>query len=215
MCPGSKGSDRTWRQALTAGCSATSGSGNTSVVTSLDMGCMGLDYCFCLRLEALHLAVQGRYDGFNCDDASVFNTKQRVAMLQSGLAMGNDERGASAHEALHRFDNGRLGFDVHRTGRLVENQDRRVFEKGSGDGNALTFAAGEAHAAFAHEGIVTLWQAADERMSISRFSGRDDVNLGGAGPRISNIFADAGGKEDRFLKDDSELVPEISQFIIA
>ena len=42
-----------------------------------------------------------------------------------------------------------LGVAVERAGRLVEDQDRRPFEDGAGDGDALLLAAGELEAALA------------------------------------------------------------------
>ena len=73
-----------------------------------------------------------------------------VAVLQGAGAMGDDEGRPVLHQALHRFDNGFLGPDIDRAGRLVQNENRRVFQERSRQRNALAFAAREAHATLTH-----------------------------------------------------------------
>ena len=58
-----------------------------------------------------------------------------------------------------------LGVAVERRGRLVEQQDRRAFENGAGDGDALLLAAGQLQAALADLGLVAF--AATCRMKPS------------------------------------------------
>ena len=49
-------------------------------------------------------------------------------------------------QALDRRHHQRLGLDVERRGRLVEDQDRRVAQDRAGDGEALLLAFGERRA---------------------------------------------------------------------
>ena len=58
-------------------------------------------------------------------------------------AVGDDERGAAAGEAVEGAADQRLALGVERGGRLVEEQDRRVAQDGAGDREALALAAGE------------------------------------------------------------------------
>ena len=67
--------------------------------------------------------------------------------------------GAAAHQAAERFADRLFGFAVERGGRLVEQQERRVLEKGAGDGDALALAAGKLDAAFADERAHAVRQA--------------------------------------------------------
>ena len=56
--------------------------------------------------------------------------------------MGDDQRGAAASDAVELVLDIPLGVAVERRSGFVEQQDRRAFEDGAGDGDALFFAAG-------------------------------------------------------------------------
>src|SRR5262249_32247445 len=70
--------------------------------------------------------------------------------------MRDDERGAVLRHLLERILDVLLGVTVERGGRLVEQQDRRSFQDGARDGDALLLAAGQFQAALAHLPLV--WQ---------------------------------------------------------
>jgi hypothetical protein len=75
----------------------------------------------------------------------------------------------------HLLDGG-LGAAVERAGRLVEDQDRRVFEQRAGNGDALLLAAGELEAALAHPRLIALGQRDDE--VVDRRAARRRLDLG-------------------------------------
>ena len=106
--------------------------------------------------------------------------------------MGDDERGAAAHEALHRFHDRAFGFQIHRTGGFVQDEHGRILEKGAGNGNALTFAAGQAHAALTDQGLIALRETENEIVRIGGLGGSGDVVCAGAGPGVGDVLGDAG-----------------------
>ncbi len=75
-----------------------------------------------------------------------------------------------------------LGFVVERGGCLVQQQDRRVLEKGTRDGDALALPAGQLGAALAHQRLVTLRQRGDELVGAGQPRRLDDLGLAGTGP---------------------------------
>ena len=88
------------------------------------------------------------------DDAAVVEHDQAVHLRDGGEPVRDGDHGLARHQrAERRLDRG-LDFAVERGGRLVEHQDRRVFEDHARDGDALALAAGQFDAALADMGVV-------------------------------------------------------------
>jgi len=66
----------------------------------------------------------------------------------------DDQRGAVLCHPIERVLDVLFGVTIERRGRLVQEQDRRAFEDGTGDGYALLLAAGKFEPAFADLGLV-------------------------------------------------------------
>ena len=79
-----------------------------------------------------------------------------VGADDGGEPVRDDQRGAVLGNAVERILDVPLGVAVERRGRLVEQQDRRAFQDGARDGDALLLAAGELEAALADLGVVAL-----------------------------------------------------------
>ena len=88
---------------------------------------------------------------------------------------------------------------------------RRVLQKCARQRDALPLAAGEAHTAFADDRLVPLRQRDDEIVRIGGASGILHILLGGGRFRIQDVVRHAGGKQDRVLVDDRELVTQVPQ----
>ncbi|CAO4137227.1 hypothetical protein OFEAOIEE_LOCUS4996 [Methylorubrum extorquens] len=58
-----------------------------------------------------------------------------------------------------------LGLGVECRGRLVEEQDRRLFEESASDADPLALPAREPRAALADDGVVAFWQVAHETVA--------------------------------------------------
>src|SRR5437773_3379345 len=71
----------------------------------------------------------------------VFHPQPDVAVLERADAMSDDKSGATADQALGCLHNSRLGFGVDRTGGLVKDENRGVFQKSARQGHALAFTA--------------------------------------------------------------------------
>ena len=72
--------------------------------------------------------------------------------------MGNDEDGFVPDEAGKRFLNRRFIFNVQTGSCLVQQNDWRVFQEGTGDGNTLPLAAGKLAVVLADVGVPTVGQ---------------------------------------------------------
>ena len=93
---------------------------------------------------------------------------------------------------------------VDRGGRLVEEQDRGILEKGAGDRDPLAFAAGELGPALADHRLVLLGQAHDEIVSVRRFGGGDDLVHVASSRPYRMLFGDGVGEQQRLLLDQAD-----------
>jgi hypothetical protein len=95
-------------------------------------------------------------------------------------AVGDDDGGAVAGDAVEGRLDRFLGPAVERAGRLVEDQDRRVLEQRAGDGDALLLAARQLEPALADHRFIALRQRGDEM--VDRRALRRALDLGLARP---------------------------------
>ena len=73
--------------------------------------------------------------------------------------------------------NDRLGTGVDGGGRLIEDHDRRIGHRSTGDGEQLTLALGQAAAvAGQHECLIAVRQAADEIVRIGKLRRCDTIS---------------------------------------
>ena len=116
-----------------------------------------------------HPALVEHQDAIGADDA--------------GEPVGEDERGAPAHQPVQRVLDRGLALRVHRGERFVQDQDGRVAEQRAGDRDALALAAREPHPALAHHRLVALGQGHDGVVHVGVARGRLELGLARVGAR--------------------------------
>src|SRR5215470_18573653 len=79
-----------------------------------------------------------------------------VAVLQRRQPMRDDKRRASKCKPFHRIDDRGFGFEIDRTRRLVEDENRCILEESARKSDALALSAGKTHAAFTDDVLVAL-----------------------------------------------------------
>ena len=75
------------------------------------------------------------------DDLSGLQDDDFVRASNRAQPMRDDKRGAASHQPFQRFEQRAFCFRVERAGRLIENQNGRILEQCTSDGDALAFAA--------------------------------------------------------------------------
>src|SRR5919107_4414333 len=143
----------------------------------------------------------------------VFNLQPHVAVRQSSQTMGDHEDGAALHEALHRIHYHRLGLRIDGAGRLVEDEDGGIFQKGASKRDTLPLTTRKAEATFPNTSFVSVGQLDDKLVGICGLRGLDDLLFAGVGTGVGDVLSDAGGEENRLLEDDSELVAQVRQLV--
>ncbi len=143
--------------------------------------------------------------GAHLDDALVLQHHDQVGVADGGEAVGDDDGGAALHQPFQRLLDQELGLGVHRRGGLVQHQDRRIFEDGAGDGQALLLPARELDAALADHGVIAFGQLQDELMGVGDLGGLDHLGLAGVGAAEQDVFADGAMEEEHVLQHDGHL----------
>ena len=85
-----------------------------------------------------------------------------VGVANRGQTVGNDKDRTIGHQVVDRLLNDCLRLVIQSGGRLVQNNNRRIFDKGTGNGNTLFLTAGEQNAALADFGIQSFIQRSNK-----------------------------------------------------
>lgn len=77
------------------------------------------------------------------NNAAMLQNDDLISMPNGGEAVGNGDCGAAFSQGRQGNFHGAFGFCVQRTGRFIEQQDRRVAQDRAGERKALLFTARE------------------------------------------------------------------------
>src|SRR5207247_9225269 len=94
--------------------------------------------------------------------AAVLELEAQVADVERCGSVRDHERRAATHKPLHRLEDLRLGSRVYGARRLIEDEDRGVFEECSSERDPLALTAGETYAALSDRRVVAIRQRDDE-----------------------------------------------------
>ena len=146
------------------------------------------------------------------DDATVFEHDQHVGVAHSREAMRDDNSCPVAHQRVEGAAHLRLADGVEMRGCFVEDQGRRVLQKGARDRDPLALPARELHATFPDFGVEALRQARDkfrERRLVERLSDRRLIGIG-AGER--DIGAQRVIEEIGILRHERDAAAQMIEF---
>src|SRR5437867_2853358 len=84
--------------------------------------------------------------------------------------MGDQQRGTPLQEPSNSFLNLVLGGAVNCAGRIIQDENTRIGEQSSCNGQSLALTSGESHASLANHGLVAILKSGDKgiRLSILR-----------------------------------------------
>ena len=113
----------------------------------------------------------------------------------------NGDGGAALHQSLQGLLHQTLALGVEGRGGLVEDEDGRVLEDGTGDADALALTAGEATTTVANHGVVAVLALHDEVVGIGYLSGLDDLFHRGVIYAEGDVVVEGVIEEDGLLVD--------------
>ena len=109
------------------------------------------------------------------------------------------------HDAFQRILDQRFGFAVQAAGGFIQHQNARVLQDDSRQCDALFFAAAQAVAAFADDGVVAVGQVHDEVVDVGSAAGGFDLGLRGVQLGILQVGADGIVEQVGLLRHHADL----------
>src|SRR5258706_10105860 len=129
--------------------------------------------------------------------------------------MGNDECSPALFQALEGFQQMRLSFRVQRARRFIQNQDWRILEESTCDGESLPLAAREGDPSFTDFGLVSLRHRHDKFVSARGTGCSLNLLNGYPWSSICDIFTNAGREQNRLLQHKCDVLAQGLQGEIA
>ena len=128
-----------------------------------------------------------------------------IGRQDRGEPVGDGDHRSSGGEGFERLLDLLFRFGIERRGRFVEQEDRRIFQEGARDGQALLLATGEQTALVADDGLVTLRLGHDEIVRKRGPGGLVHLFPGGVEPAELNVFKNGVVKQKCFLRHEPDL----------
>ncbi len=122
--------------------------------------------------------------------------------------MGDEDGGAALHDLTEAGEDALFGVGIDRGEGVVEDEDARVADDGSGDGGALFLAAGESDSALANHGLEAAGELEDLVSDVGDGGGLFDLLGGGVRGAEGDVVADGVGEEEGLLRDEADVSAE-------
>jgi hypothetical protein len=145
-------------------------------------------------------------------DPSLFDDDDAVGPSHRAEAVGDDEDGTPLGDSGHIVLDDAFRFVVQGAGGFVENENARVGDQRSGNGDMLALAAGERAALLADQGVVAFGQFEDEVVGARQLSRlHDGVHLQ-RGVGQGDVLAHAAVKQRVLLQHHADLSSQPGRF---
>src|SRR3569832_2423044 len=138
------------------------------------------------------------------DDAAVVHYEYLIGIDDGGEAMGDDERGVIGRDIAKLGQYRLLRFRIQRRGRLVEDQDARIFEYHPRDRHALLLAARELEAALTDLRLVALRQRFNKVVDVGHLRGEKHNHKQNNQQNKTKKKKKQNKKQDRVLRHDAD-----------
>ena len=124
--------------------------------------------------------------------------------------MGDDEACAAFHQVIHSFLYQDFCPGVNGTGRFIEDQDFRISQDRSGDGQELLLSLGDVACLLIEFHIVASGQRLDKPMYMSRLCRLDHFLIRGVKPPVADVLHDRTVEEPGVLEHHTEHLPQLA-----
>ena len=114
--------------------------------------------------------------------------------------MGDDEDRTALHQAVHASLDDCFGSGIDARRRLIQDQDGRVGNGCTGDGQKLTLSLGQVAAISGEHGIIALGQVLDKAVCACQHGCALDLAVGGVQLAVPDIVGYGAGKQVAVLK---------------
>ena len=131
-----------------------------------------------------------------------------IRVADSGEPVSDGDRGPVSGQFFQTLLDPAFALVVQGAGGFIQDQDGRILQKDSCNGNALLLASGKSCPALAYIGVIPVRQFLDKVMDIGPFCSLDDLFHGSAGFPIGDVFPDGSAEQVYILLDHADLAAE-------
>lgn len=110
-------------------------------------------------------------------DIPLANNKNYICLPDRTQTMSDNEARSPFERFAHRFLHERFGVRIDRRGCLIEHDDRRIREHGTGDREQLALTLREIRSVFLDDRVVAIGQKLDEMIGLRELGSQADVLL--------------------------------------
>ena len=148
-------------------------------------------------------------------DPPVLDHDNAIAIGHGRKPVRNGKHGPAGHDLVDGRLHHAFGLGVQRAGGLVENENGRIAHDRPCNGQPLSLASGQAHAALPDHRLVPLGQAADELVRVRSPRRLLDIRLRALPAPVGNVVRHGLVEQDRFLGHQPGQPPQRLQREIA
>lgn len=142
------------------------------------------------------------------DNPTSFEDDDSVHVLEGREPVSNGDDGFAFHDTMKSILNQLFALAVECAGRLVEQENRRGFQDGTSNSDALALSSGEFDPAFSNLGIVSLGHGGDEFVRMGELRSSNHVLSRGVRRPIGDIIEERPVEEHRILRNHRNSAPE-------
>ena len=125
--------------------------------------------------------------------------------------MRDDKTRLALQNAVERRLNEQLGLRVDGAGRLVQNDDARIFQNDARKGKKLFFACGQSLAALAKHGVVSVRKARGDAVAVDRLCCRDALLVRRLWRAVADVLQHRPFEDKRLLHEHADLLSQRMQ----
>ena len=149
------------------------------------------------------------------DDVPLVHDDDRIRILDGGEAVRDDQARAAFHQAVHGLLDVFFSARIDVRGRLVEDEDVRVREERTADGDELPLALRDVVAGVGEQGLVSFGQGGRDLVDVAEGGGAFEVLLRGVRLGVAHVAADRVREEDRILQNDAHEIAQVVEGNVA
>src|SRR5258708_6795779 len=137
-------------------------------------------------------------------DGAFHENDDLIGVAYGRGAVGDENRGAALHDSAQAVEDALFGLRVHGRQGIVEDQNSRIADDGTGDGGPLLLPSGEGDAALANHGVVGLAEVLDVTVKAGNFGGFADALLVILRQAESDVAADSLTEQVSVLRNETD-----------
>ena len=122
--------------------------------------------------------------------------------------MGNDDSGATLHQAFKRLLNKHFSLGVNCASGFVKNKNTRIGQNGAGNADQLTLTLRKLRPTFATDGVIAIFLLQNKVVGVGKSGGGDHLIHAGIRAGITDVIGDGIGKDKWILQHYPDMLTQ-------